>query len=100
MEQIDDFDEDVPAVAIYPDDMKLLLDSDEDSDSYADKLFVLELIDCEGNSFEIHMDGIQVGDIIADAREAGLPVEWPYPDGVPRVQNPDGSWGLPPEVNA
>ena len=74
------------------DDMHLVLA--HDAERYTDKMFRLELTDGDGNELCVHLDGIQVGDIIADARDAGLPVEWESPDGMPRIQNPDGSWSL------
>lgn len=62
-----------------------------DAEKYTDKMFSLDLTDGNGNELCVLLDGIQVGDIIADAKGAGLPVGWESPDGMPRIQNPDGS---------
>lgn len=60
-----------------------------DADQYVDKMFSLNFTDGDGRQMKAELDGIQIGDIIADAKAAGLPVEWPYPDGVPRRRSPD-----------
>jgi hypothetical protein len=52
--------------------------------SYRGHRCLLEIIDVDGRVLEILLDGVQVGDIIADARNCGFPVEWPYVDGAPR----------------
>jgi len=72
-EAFDEIDDDQPFV-IVPDDQSLNLV--REAKFYGDKQFVLELTDGDGRSFEVHLDGIQVGDIITDAIEAGLPVSW------------------------
>ena len=61
------------------DDMHLVLVHDDEN--YIRKTFCLKLTDCDGNELTIHLNGMQVGDIIADAREAGLPVEWKPMEG-------------------
>lgn len=47
-----------------------------DANFYMDKLFSLDFIDGDGNELRVQLDGIQVGDIVADAAEAGLPIKW------------------------
>lgn len=82
MAEIDDTDGDGEPVEIFSDDQHLVLV--QDAEAYVDKQFILEITDGDGAEFAIHLDGIQVGDIIADARDAGLPAQWPYIDGIPR----------------
>lgn len=77
-------DEDDPALVIHADEAYLSLV--REAPKYADNLFILDVTDEDGNRYEIHLDAIQAGDIIADARDAGLPVEWPYPDGMPNQE--------------
>ena len=64
------------AKRIVPDDLSLELV--RDAESYLNKQFVLTLTDGDGRTTEVVLDGIQVGDIIADARDGGgLPVQFP-----------------------
>jgi hypothetical protein len=51
---------------------------------WQDDLFILHITDCNGIELQFQIDGLQVGDIIADARDYGLPATWPFYDGVPR----------------
>ena len=67
---------------IVPDEVSLELATD--AKRYTDKQFLLNITDGNGRIYEVVLDGIQLGDIIADARDAGMPVEWPYLDGMPR----------------
>lgn len=55
-----------------------------DAELYPEKQFILEITDPNGRTVEIALDGVQVGDLVADARDAGLPATWPFVDGVPR----------------
>lgn len=55
-----------------------------DAEDYQDKIFLLELTDSDGYQLFVTLDGIMVGDLVADARDGGLPVEWPHADGINR----------------
>jgi hypothetical protein len=49
-----------------------------DATPYIQREFMLRALDVEGREMEIHLDGIQVADLIADARDkGGLPVLFP-----------------------
>ena len=64
------------AKRIVPDNLTLELV--RDAESYLNKQFVLTVTDGDGRETEIVLDGIQVGDIIVDARDGGgMPVQFP-----------------------
>ena len=75
------------------DDQELVLVHDDKD--YTNKVFLLRLTDSDGMQLEIELDGIMVGDIIADARDAGMPVGWEFWDGTPLHK--DGEHHYPPE---
>lgn len=77
---------DPPATRIDADDVSLQLV--RDAEFYMDKRLLLEIFDGNGRQFQVCLDGIQVGDIIADARDCGMPVGWEHADGVDRSGRP------------
>ena len=74
--------------------MKRITDTDgielelvADAESYIGKMFVLRFSYDQGQEMEIELNGVEVGDIITDARNAGVPVEWEHIDGIPKPEN-------------
>jgi len=70
-----------------PDEVNLKLLKDHDH--YAKKEFCLEITTTEGKQIGIHLDGIMVGDIIADAKNCGMPIESFENDGI--IRRPGGN---------